>query len=101
MNTSPPAVTIGPPRFGLPHAAAAAGASGAKVPSGTSHFLAPVARSMATRLPNGGGVHGAPEGPSSSSRRITDGVPRMSVYWEPWSRYRSEEHTSELQSRFG
>ena len=37
---------------------------GPSVPSGTSHFFAPVLRSIATSDPNGGGEHGAPPGPN-------------------------------------
>src|SRR5687767_4213151 len=86
MNTTPPAVPIAPPRLNEPSfAASAAGTFGGNnlpnVPSDTSHFLVPSLRSMATSEPNGGGEHGAPPGANMNWRRITYGVPLMSVYW--------------------
>src|SRR5436190_15322234 len=91
MNTTPPAVLIAPPRFTDPNDAAfaessPAGISPPNVPSGTSHFLVPVLRSMATSDPNGGGEHGAPPGPNMNWRRMMYGVPRMFVYCAPGPR---------------
>ena len=59
MNTTPPAVTIGPPRFGVPsgvvrHARELRRRIVAGSPSGTSHARAPVLRSIATSEPHGG-----------------------------------------------
>src|SRR5262249_62273983 len=54
--------------------------------SGTSHFFVPVLRSIATSDPNGGGEHGAPPGPNMNWRRMTYGVPRISVYCAPGPR---------------
>src|SRR5207247_10520690 len=56
MNTTPPAVAIGPPRLGEPHsagmfAACSGGSSRAGEPSGTSHSRPPAFRSMATSVP--------------------------------------------------
>ncbi len=66
MNTSPPAVLIGPPRLIAP---APAGAPRPRLPSGTSQTLSPVVKSMASSVPYGGGVQGRPEGASSGRRR--------------------------------
>ena len=40
-------------------------------PSGTSHRCSPESRSTATSVPNGGGVHGIPDGESRMRRRMT------------------------------
>jgi hypothetical protein len=83
MNTSPPAVTIGPPRLGDPHSGSARSLSPVSaeiVPSGTSQRRLPVLRLIATSVPKGGGVHGILDGDSSMRRRITYGVPRMKLY---------------------
>ena len=74
MNTRPPAVTMPPPRLTDPCGAG---------PSGTCHFTAPAARSSAASVPNGGGVHGTPSGPNSSSRIIPYGVPRWALISVP------------------
>src|SRR5438552_17848816 len=75
MKRIPPAVTIGPPRLGEPHAARTLagwpGSSGrVNEPSGTSHKRRPVFRSMATSVPNGGGVHGNPEQAMAEDKRL-------------------------------
>src|SRR5678816_1375030 len=87
MNTSPPAVTIGPPRFGSP-----VGGEGICLiresklpgsPSGDSHFFFPVFRSIATTVPHGGGEQGTPLSARMIFRRITYGVPCILVYSSP------------------
>src|SRR6266566_3899066 len=87
MKTRPPAVVIGPPRLIAP------GILGgilkpifsrpSEVPSGTLHKICRVRRLRAVRVPNGGGVHGAPDGPRNISRFNTNGVPRIIAYSVP------------------
>src|SRR2546430_14322178 len=78
MNKTPPAVAMGPPRFGVP--------SGVRVgcipvmmlagsPRATSHAFAPVLRSIATSEPHGGGTHRKPSGAGIMRRRNTDRRP--------------------------
>src|SRR5271170_3228051 len=56
INTSPLAVTIGPPRLGAP--AGTLGFLGANEPSGTCHRIEPFSISTAVSVPHGGGAHG-------------------------------------------
>src|SRR4051812_19037659 len=73
-KTSPPAVTIEPPRFGEP--AIGAGMPGNwTMPSGTSHRFAPVERAIAASLPHGGAPHGLRLGERRMSRYMANGVP--------------------------
>ena len=65
VKTRPPAVTMGPPRFGVP-----VGTPGTMLPSGTSHRMAPVNRSTAATVPHGGALHGCPPGASSGARTM-------------------------------
>ena len=51
-------------------------------PSGVSHALRPVLRSIATSAPNGGGVHGSREGASNKRRLMTVRRPSHHVVFE-------------------
>src|SRR5437588_8273801 len=64
MNTSPPAVTIGPPKPTEPKLGGAAGdlPSAGNCPRGTVHLISPVLASMALSVPHGGGLQGDPPG---------------------------------------
>jgi hypothetical protein len=79
VNTSPPAVATGPPKFGLPLPRRAGRKSRTRSclkapatisPRGTSQAVRPVNRSTAASVPHGGGLHGVPPGESSGARRI-------------------------------
>src|SRR5216117_2402982 len=82
MNTNPPAVAIGPPRFGDPGAPPPPPPPPPPpmAPNGTFQRIAPLLRLTATSAPNGGGVQGSPVGPRMMRRRMRYGVPRMLVY---------------------
>src|ERR1700731_3042731 len=71
-NTTPPAVTIGPPRVTVP-----VFIPGTKLPSGTSHAFFPVNKSPAATVPHGGGLHKGKVsvGPINGGRNIAYGVP--------------------------
>ena len=80
MKTRPPAVTIGPPRLGvpvLPSRYSLNGAMSSVVPSGTDQRILPVCMSMAWSWPQGGGLHGMPSGDSSVSRIMPNGAPSL------------------------
>src|SRR5215211_2866682 len=87
MNTTPPAVAIGPPRLGSPINGLGSDFSfGSRFlisPSGASHFILPLRKSTATTLPHGGGEHGIPLSAVTILRRITYGVPCIRVYSSP------------------
>ena len=69
MKTTPPAVTIEPPRFGAPRGSQIGkGAVSRVVPSVDSHRILPETRSTAVSVPHGGGLQGAPSGESSGIR---------------------------------
>src|SRR5712672_2107215 len=69
MKTRPPAVMIGPPRFGVPRMAGARlGTRSAVVPSGTFQRIVPLDKLTATNAPQGGGLHGSPLGERSTCR---------------------------------
>ncbi len=77
-NTRLPAVTIGPPRFGVPKSRTGMnqGVRFSVEPSGTCHAMRFVRRSRFTRLPQGGALHGRPHDESNGSRRMAYGAPR-------------------------
>ena len=72
MNTSPPAVTIGPPMFGMPSVGDGTnqGVMSRVEPSITCQRIALRRRSTAASVPHGGAVHGRPNGEASISRRM-------------------------------
>src|SRR5262249_46552935 len=76
INTSPPAVTMGPPRLIDPAVFAKSGGRPLNSPSGTCHLNFPVAASIAASVPHGGGLHGRPLGDRRSNRDMPYGVPR-------------------------
>ena len=78
MNTRPEAVTMGPPKLGMPIAPEEIllnGTMSSVVPSGTDHRILPVCMSMACSRPQGGGLHGRPSGESIASRFMPNGAP--------------------------
>src|SRR6185503_16121676 len=76
MKTNPPAVTIEPPILGEPQRPAQGNHLNSGIrPSGTCHLCSPVTRSIASRLPHGGRLHGNPLGEASMPRLIRNGVP--------------------------
>src|SRR6185369_10099494 len=64
INTRPLSVVAGPPRLG---------------PSGTRHAISPLSTLTATSSPQGGAMHGLPEGERKNSRDIANGAPSCSV----------------------
>src|ERR1700731_1514117 len=59
INTSPPAVTIGPPRCsGVPVLGTPSASNSSNDPRGTRHATSPVLTLTATISPHGGGWHG-------------------------------------------
>src|SRR5262245_17855216 len=78
MNTSPPAVTSGPPAPGVPSSHShGTCASLSMLPSGTSQRMVLLTRSTAVSAAQGGAVHGVPSGDSSGSILATYGVPSV------------------------
>ena len=76
MNTRPEAVTVGPPTPGVPRKNQNGnGAMSRVVPRGTLHSFAPLARSMASSVFQGGAVQGSPQGDSRMSGVTQKGVP--------------------------
>jgi hypothetical protein len=68
-KTRPPAVTSGPPMFGVPDLHVSGnGVRSRMLPSGTRQRIVPLARSTASRLPHGGSLHGTPSGDISGVR---------------------------------
>src|SRR5690348_18182845 len=99
MKTSPPAVTMGPPRLGVPLAPRKYSLNGTRssvVPSGTDQRILPLCLSMAWSCPHGGGLQGSPIGERRITRFMPNGAPSFGE--TSLSKKRSEEHTSELQS---
>src|ERR1700683_2295282 len=78
MKTSPPAVTIGPPRLIAPGGTWAL--PGANEPSGTCQRIFPSPRSMAESIPHGGALHGNFDGDRNGERYIANGAPACRVY---------------------
>src|SRR5579859_1775663 len=70
VNTSPPAVAIGPPSVIVP-----VFIPGRRLPSATSHTVFPSNKSTAATVPQGGVLHGSPLGESSGVRNIANGAP--------------------------
>ena len=69
MKTTPPAVTIEPPRFGAPSGShIGKGAWSRVVPSVDFQSTSPEARSTAVKVPQGGGLQGEPSGESRGVR---------------------------------
>ena len=60
MNTTPPAVTIAPPRLCTPVFGTPRATSSSTTPSGTFHTISPRLRSIAFSVPHGGAWHGQP-----------------------------------------
>src|SRR6516162_7688836 len=69
MNTNPLAVTIGPPRVGVPQLPGSGkGADSGNDPSAVLQRIVPAFKSTAVSMPQGGGLHGAPKGENRISR---------------------------------
>src|ERR1051326_6808910 len=83
MKIRPPAVTIGPPRFTDPAAAAMFDGAPGDSPSGTCHFSWPVAALTAASVPHGGGLHGSLLGENSNKRDMPKGAPRWELISAP------------------
>src|SRR5262245_38092754 len=76
MNVRPDAVVSGPPTFGVPSLSHNGnGARSRVVPSGTSHARLRCSRSIATSVPHGGRLHGAPHGDRNGTHEAAYGVP--------------------------
>src|SRR6476620_5265061 len=70
MNRTPPAVTIGPPAFGVPVLGMPRLVSSSYSPSGTRQANSPVLASMAISSPQGGALQGYPSGSSKLILRL-------------------------------
>src|SRR5580692_1780768 len=80
MKTRPLSVEIGPPKLGMPVLPRKYWLNGARssvVPSGTDHRILPLVMSMACSCPQGGGLHGIPNGDTRVCRHMPKGAPLL------------------------
>src|SRR6185369_4996961 len=110
MNSTPPAVTIGPPAFGVPVLGTPFFVSSSYSPSGTRQANSPVFALIAISSPHGGALQGYPSGSSKLIFRLaydgripdeTDGcnwaiVPRLRVLTKINPRLGSKEAPDQL-----
>ena len=80
----PLAVTIGPPKLGTPYfILRGTGARSLTVPNGSCHIISPDFKSIAAKVPQGGGLQGRPNPDKKVSRLIAYGVPACGTISTP------------------